>query len=572
MAKVYGIDLGTTYSVIATLDDNGMPEVIANQDEGSDLLASAVYFQDGADPVVGEVAKNQKDLEPERVVEFVKRYIGKPDAPTYEFDGVQYDPITISSLILKRMKAYADDQGHDVKNVVITCPAYFGNEEKAATKQAGIIAGLNVLNIVHEPTAAALNYCVREFKENRKIMVYDLGGGTFDITLFDYSVDESGKALIDVIKTGGNDRLGGIDWDARMFDYMCDKYTYENGTEISDIDEELEATIKAQVEQAKRDLSTLEKKSYTIKYDGDRTRIELTRKEFEELTQDLVQQTMDFVNQLLVDASLASDDIDVVLLVGGSTLMPMIKNAVEAVFPGKVRVEQPNLAVAKGAALSAAIEWNETIKKLIEEPSSSMDTAQVHDEVTEEIREEIQEEIQHGNAADLMINVPQQVSTVSDKLTRSLGPAVFVSEDSYMIDNLLFIGDEIPAQAESVYGTRVDNASEIVVNVYENVSEDRVNKHVTPCFDVEGNPQYTDPALKVKRIGEVRLQLPPNTPKGSPIQVVFKSSTVGLEVTAINMETGESAETVITSENTKTKEELDEAKSRFANIKTSGQI
>ena len=260
MAKVYGIDLGTTYSVISTLDDNGMPEVITNQDEGSDLLASAVYFQDGADPVVGEVAKNQKDIEPERVVEFVKRYIGKPDAPTYEFDGVKYDPITISSLILKRMKAYADAQGHDVKNVVITCPAYFGNEEKAATRQAGIIAGLNVLNIVHEPTAAALNYCVREFKENRKIMVYDLGGGTFDITLFDFSVDDSGKALIDVIKTGGNDRLGGIDWDARMFDYMCQKYAFENGTEVSDMDDELRATIRAQVEQAKKDLSTLEKK------------------------------------------------------------------------------------------------------------------------------------------------------------------------------------------------------------------------------------------------------------------------------------------------------------------------
>ena len=118
--------------------------------------------------------KEPERYRPERVVEFVKRYIGKPDAPTYEFDGVKYDPITISSLILKRMKAYADAQGHDVKNVVITCPAYFGNEEKAATRQAGIIAGLNVLNIVHEPTAAALNYCVREFKESRKIMVYDL--------------------------------------------------------------------------------------------------------------------------------------------------------------------------------------------------------------------------------------------------------------------------------------------------------------------------------------------------------------------------------------------------------------
>lgn len=575
MAKVYGIDLGTTYSVISTLDDNGMPEVITNQDESSDLLASAVYFPDGADPVVGEIAKNQKDFEPDRVVEFVKRFIGKPDAPTYEFNGIKYDPITISSLILKRMKAYADAQGHDVKNVVITCPAYFGNVEKAATKQAGIIAGLNVLNIVHEPTAAALNYCVREFKENRKIMVYDLGGGTFDITLFDFSVDDDGKALIDVIRTGGNDRLGGIDWDARMFDYMCQKYAFENGTEVSDMDDELRATIRAQVEQAKKDLSTLEKKSYTIKYDGDRTRIELTRQEFEELTQDLVQQTMDFVHQLLSNVDFTPDDVDVVLLVGGSTLMPMIKNAVEAVFPGKVRVEQPNLAVAKGAALSAALEWNERIATIQDKVSKGkqitpedMDSLGVSQDGTDAADAATQ---LRGLFDQPLPDLPP-VAPPKDKLTRSLGPAVFVSDDSYMIDNLLFIGDEIPAEAESVYGTRVENAPEIVVNVYENVSEDRVNKHITPCFDANGDPQYTDPELKVKRIGEVHLQLPPNTPQGAPIRVVFRSSTIGLEVTATNVETGESAKTVIESDVLYSEDDLKKAKSRFEGIPTSGQI
>ena len=575
MAKVYGIDLGTTYSVISTLDDNGMPEVITNQDESSDLLASAVYFPDGADPVVGEIAKNQKDFEPDRVVEFVKRFIGKPDAPTYEFNGIKYDPITISSLILKRMKAYADAQGHDVKNVVITCPAYFGNVEKAATKQAGIIAGLNVLNIVHEPTAAALNYCVREFKENRKIMVYDLGGGTFDITLFDFSVDDDGKALIDVIRTGGNDRLGGIDWDARMFDYMCQKYAFENGTEVSDMDDELRATIRAQVEQAKKDLSTLEKKSYTIKYDGDRTRIELTRQEFEELTQDLVQQTMDFVHQLLSNVDFTPDDVDVVLLVGGSTLMPMIKNAVEAVFPGKVRVEQPNLAVAKGAALSAALEWNERIATIQDKVSKGkqitpedMDSLGVSQDGTDAADAATQ---LRGLFDQPLPDLPP-VAPPKDKLTRSLGPAVFVSDDSYMIDNLLFIGDEIPAEAESVYGTRVENAPEIVVNVYENVSEDRVNKHITPCFDANGDPQYTDPELKVKRIGEVHLQLPPNTPQGAPIRVVFRSSTIGLEVTATNVETGESAKTVIESDVLYSEDDLKKAKSRFEGIQTSGQI
>lgn len=567
MAKVYGIDLGTTYSVISTLDDNGMPEIVANQDEGSNTLASAVYFQEGGDPVVGEVAKNQKDIEPERVVEFVKRYIGKPDASTYEFDGVTYDPITISSLILKRMKEYANAQGHDVKDVVITCPAYFGNEERTATKQAGLIAGLNVLNIVNEPTAAALNYCCREFKENRKIMVYDLGGGTFDITLFDFSVDESGKAFIDIIKTGGNDRLGGIDWDARMYDYMCEKYAFENGVSQDDMELELQQKIKAQIEQAKKDLSTLQKKSYTISYDGDRTRIELTREDFESRTQDLVEQTMDFVTRLLDDSGVSADSVDVVLLVGGSTKMPMIRAAVEAMFPSKVRVEDPDLAVAKGAALAAAIEWNERLQTIAsggeikpeypvgdtEEPISNLPTT------AEE-------------AAALMINVPQQVSTVSDKLTRSLGPAVYVDEDHYMIDNLLFVGDEIPAEAEAVYGTRVDNQLEIKVKVFENVATDRENKHVLPSIDENGNEQYTDPSLKVKMIGEVRLDLPPHTLKGTPIRVVFRSSAIGLEVTATNLETDESAKTTITTDNTMTSDELDEARARFANIKTSGQI
>ena len=572
-AKVYGIDLGTTYSVISTLDHNGMPEVITNQDESSDLLASAVYFQDGADPVVGEVAKNQKDIEPEKVVEFVKRYIGKPNAPTYEFDGVKYDPITISSLILKRMKAYADAQGHNVENVVITCPAYFGNDEKAATKQAGTIAGLNVLNIVHEPTAAALNYCNREFNENRRIMVYDLGGGTFDITLFDYSVDDNKKALIDVIKTGGNDRLGGIDWDARMFDYMCQKYALESDLEISDMNEELRAIIKAQVEQAKKDLSTLEKKYYIIKYDGERIRIDLTRQEFEEITQDLVQQTMDFVHKLLSDVNFTPADVDVVLLVGGSTLMPMIRNAVEALFPGKVRVEQPNLAVAKGAALSAAIEWNERLDSIQEKLKKG---EEINDEDKKVIGVDQDTVVDKASALSAIeenkIDDVGHIGPVKDKLTRSLGPAIFVSEDSYMINNLLFIGDEIPAEANDVYGTRFANQPEVVVNVYENVSEDRVNNHIMPCFDANGNPQYTNPELKVKRIGEVHLQLPPNTPQGAPIRVVFRSSTIGLEVTAINIETGESAKAEIESEVLYSEDDLKKAKSRFESIQTSGQI
>jgi molecular chaperone DnaK (HSP70) len=564
MAKVYGIDLGTTYSVIATLDDSGMPEVIENYADSIPLLASAVYFPSGGDPVVGKEAKNQTEVEPDRVVQFVKREIGKADAQIRDFDGVKYDPILISSLILKRMKEYAEEQGHEVNDVVITCPAYFGNEERTATKQAGIIAGLNVLNIVNEPTAAALNYCCREFKENRKIMVYDLGGGTFDITLFDFSVDDGGRASIDVIETGGNDRLGGIDWDARLYDYICELYTDENGTTQDEMDAELRQKIRSQVEEVKKSISNMPSKSFTISHAGEATRLEVTRDKFEERTQDLVEQTLDFVHKLLETAKVSADVVDVVLLVGGSTRMPMIKTAVEGLFPGKVRVEQPDLAVAKGAALAAAVEWNERIARRLD--GQEVDSGSSQGESGVPLPPITKEE-----AAGLMINVPQQVSTVSDKLPRSLGAAIYVDE-KYVVDNLLFVGDELPAEATAIYGTRMANQSEVRLLVFENVSRDRKNKHITPSIDENGNDQYTDPALKVKQIGDVRLELPPNTAQGAPIEVVYRASATGLEIRATNLETGESAETVITTENTMTQEEMGEAIKRIASVHTSGQI
>ena len=570
MAKVYGIDLGTTYSVIATLDDNGMPEVIENQDEGTRLLASAVYFQHGGDPVVGEVAKAQYEVERDRVVQFVKREIGKSDAHVREFDGVEYDPIMISSLILKRMREYTQEQGYEGNDAVITCPAYFGNEERAATKQAGIIAGFNVLTIINEPTAAALNYCCREFRENRKVMVYDLGGGTFDITLFDFSVDDSGKAVIDVIDSGGDDRLGGIDWDARLFDYICEQYCDENGLSPDQIGSELRATMTRQVEGTKKLLSKKSTHSFNISNAGDVSRIEVSAERFEELTQDLVERTMDFVRQLLSNNSLSPGDVDVVLLVGGSTRMPMIKKAIEELFPGKTRVEDPDLAVAKGAALAAAIEWIEGFEKRKKGETDAFGSPQGFDGGGAVLPFTQEEEKQA--AALMALSNLQKVSTVSDKLTRSFGPAVFVDEIDYMIDNLLFIGDESPSEETGHYGTMANNQAAVQFTVFENVAKDRVNKYVTPSIDQDDNEQYSDPALKVKSLGNVRLELPLGTPRGTPIDVFFRCSSIGLEVRATNMATNESVETVITSDNTKSQEELNEAIKHMASVRTSGNI
>jgi molecular chaperone DnaK (HSP70) len=394
-------------------------------------------------------------------------------------------------------------------------------------------------------------------------MVYDLGGGTFDITLFDFSVDDSGKTNIDVIETGGNDRLGGIDWDARLYDYICELYTDQTGVHQDEMDGELRQKIRSQVESVKKNLSTMSNKSFIISYAGEGTRLEVSREKFEERTRDLVERTMDFVRRLLGTAKLQADDVDVVLLVGGSTLMPMVKTAVEGLFPGKVRVEQPHLAVAKGAALTAAIEYNERIKKRLEGGDTGFSRNGEKEELPPITKEE---------ADALMQKVPQHISTVKDKLNSSMGPGVFDGDGRYVIDNLLFVNDKMPAEATATYYTQVDNQPQVKLVVFENASRDRVNKHITPSEDEHGNEQPTDPAMMVKNIGELSLKLPPNTPQGSPIEVVFRDSEIGLEVSATNAVTGESVSTVITNKTRKTEEELDEAKKLFASIKTSGQI
>ena len=502
-SRIYGISFGTSYSAIATLCDAGIPEVITNQNEGSDLLASAVYFQDGADPIVGEIAKSQKDIEPEKVVEFVKRYIGKPDAPTYEFDGVKYDPITITALIFKRMVQYADWQGYEVENVVLTCPSYFGIEERTALKQAATIAGLNVLDIINEPTAAVLSsFSLEELQTSKRILVYDLGGNTFDLTLIISSFNDIAVRL-DTIRTDGNDRLGGIDWDSRLLDIMSQKYAFETGIEESDMDNELRATIASHVERIKKALSSRESASYIIKYDGDRTKFAVSRQEFEENTQDLVQQTMDYVHQILSDTDFSPDDVDAVLLVGGSTLIPMIKNAVEAVFPGKVRVEQPNLAVAKGAVVYST----SSCEEFFLEPAS--------------------EDITDGGPW-----IP---------LTRkSIGVGIFDS-DGYRINNILFMNDALPAVAQRKYYTASDDLEKICLTLYSDVSRD---EFIESCDDEFGNPQMADPDLDINRIGVFEMLLPPGTPKGTEIEVLFKNTGDMLEVKATIVKTGEETTTV----------------------------
>ena len=217
----------------------------------------------------------------ERVVQFVKREIGKPNAQTYEFDGKTYTPVEISALILGRLKQMVEEQGGTVEDVVITCPAYFGLEERNATKEAGKLAGMNVLNLINEPTAAALSYCARQFQEERTILVYDLGGGTFDVTIVKMSLVTNAEGnevqKVAVVATGGNDLLGGKDWDDKLFDFIMQACCDDNALTPDEINAETRQMIRSRVETTKKKLSNAETAKVKVNVNGAMTNIPVTR-------------------------------------------------------------------------------------------------------------------------------------------------------------------------------------------------------------------------------------------------------------------------------------------------------
>ena len=518
--STYGIDLGTTYSCIATLDRNGNPEVVRNQVDASDTLASAVFFERADKVVIGNSAKEMVETDGERVVQFVKREIGKPNARTYEFYGKTYTPVDISELILRRLKQMVEEQGGSVDDVVITCPAYFGLEERNATKKAGKRAGMNVLNLINEPTAAALSYCARQFQEERTILVYDLGGGTFDVTIVKMSLvmnkDGNEVQKVIVIATGGNDELGGKDWDDKLFDHILQACCDENGLTPDEIDVETHQLIRSRVETIKKKLSNTETAKVKINVNGAMTTINITREEFENLTSDKVAQTMTYVEDTLQKAG--NIEIDTVLLVGGSTFMPMIRNAVEARFPGKVQIEDPDRAVAKGAAIWASI--------LVEEAEEVAPSPEPVDP---------EPQPSHGSGISKRF-------VVVDKTPRSFGPGVLNEVGDYIIDNIIKMGEIMPATAMKTYYTAADNMEKIVLRAFENMSQD---ESLTPCVNNMGEPQQTEPAHKVKLLGELEMLLPPNTKKGSPIEVTFQIDAAGVYVKAVNLSTGEIVETTL---------------------------
>ena len=353
MAKVIGIDLGTTNSVVAVME-GGEPTVITNQ-EGSRLTPSVVGFAKNGERLVGQLAKRQAVSNPDRTISSIKRHMGE-GSYRVTVDGKKYSPEEISAIILQKLKADAEAYlGETVSQAVITVPAYFNDSQRQATKDAGKVAGLDVLRIVNEPTAASLAYGIDK-TDDHTIMVYDLGGGTFDVSILDV-----GDGVFEVKATNGDTHLGGDDFDKKIMDWMVDEFKKAEGIDLS-TDRMAMQRLREAAEKAKIELSGVMSTNINLPFitagaDGPKhLDMDLTRAKFEAMTADLVERTMGPVRQAMSDAGLSTSDISKVILVGGSSRIPAVQAAIKA-FMGKEPYKgvNPDECVAVGAAIQAGV-------------------------------------------------------------------------------------------------------------------------------------------------------------------------------------------------------------------------
>lgn len=347
MAEFYGIDLGTTYSCIATIDSDDLVTVIPNA-TGQLTTPSVVAFDDDGKMLVGRAAKNLLGSKPENVVALIKREMSNKSF-TRTIQGKTYDPVDISSFILAELVRFANQKRRDeedkdpIYDVVITVPAYFGNLERQRTEAAGKKAGLNVLQIINEPTAAALSYG-RKNQSNKTVLVYDLGGGTFDVSILKIH-----NGIMDTIATTGDHHLGGADWDKAIAEYALNQI----GVDFNTLTTQEQGMMTLAAEECKQTLTAQEKTTLTFSYKGIRN-VELTRKDFKSFTESLMGRTMLLIDEALDLAKIPMTVIDEIIMVGGSSRMPMVKEAIKSKFGKDSKLIDPDMAVAKGAALVAA--------------------------------------------------------------------------------------------------------------------------------------------------------------------------------------------------------------------------
>jgi molecular chaperone DnaK (HSP70) len=514
LKRVYGIDLGTTYSAIAYVDEHGKPVIVPNQE--SERITPSVVLFDGENIIVGNTAKESAKVEPHRVVTRIKQSMGDPNF-VFQYEGQAYSPEDISSFILRKVVGDAElALGEKITDVVITCPAYFGTPEREATANAGRLAGLNVRAILNEPTAAAIAYGLEQ-SEDQTVLVHDLGGGTFDITMIEIK-----DRLIRVICTGGDHRLGGVLWDEAIVMYLAEQFRTQTGEEKDPLDDpEVLNDLFLQAERGKKTLTQRDKAPFRVTHAGQQARVELDRAKFEEITKHLLDRTIELTHEMLADArGKGYSRFDKIILVGGATRMPQVRDRLVAELNMEPEIYDPDEAVAKGAALYALKE------SLLDQVHDFLSTQLAADgkpakpvELSEASEEQVAEALDHlEKELGLTLTGPvrELVSTqIVNVLSKSLGVIARNEQSLDIVYYLLPRNSEVPLERVSDFGTDKDNQAAVDIRV------------------MSGERDSPDP-LDCQEVGIATLSLPEKLPAKSPIRVKFainKDGRLGVSAT-----------------------------------------
>lgn len=534
---VFGIDLGTTYSCIAYVDETGRATVI-NNSEGTNTTPSVVNFASSNQVVVGQIAKENAVIDPNNTALLVKTLLGRTDF-AINYEGEDKSPEEVSAYILRKVAEDASKLiDKEVKDVVITCPAYFGTAERTATKNAGIIAGLNVLEVISEPTAAAIYYGCAKEQEEKTILVFDLGGGTFDVTIMNINSEK-----IEVVCSTGNHELGGKDWDEAVMRYLAEEFISQTGFE-EEFDEYAQQDMRLKAEKAKQQLSSRDEVPVMLDAAGLRARVSLSREKFDEITSTLLREAMDKTDEAIEIAKDKEYSVDEILLVGGSTRMPQVTKALIDKYGIEPKILEPDEAVAKGAAIHAVNVYVNNQKSL--EPGDSGDTTVTIAGSTKDINaDDYKEELA---VQPEMMSIGGKAREVVVATTKSFAVEVLVKDEPKCY-NMIIKNEPMPNGSISnskIFGTYTANQENVELVVYES---DLMEEY----FDIE--PDFV--------LGTATLELSGDLPAGSPIEVTFTLNTEGiLEVGGVDKTTNREVHATMQSKGIMAEEKVDELKEK----------
>lgn len=506
MAKyVFGIDLGTTYSCISYVDEAGKANIIKNM-EGDSSTPSVVNFASPTEVVVGQIAKENAVIDPENTSLLVKTLMGR-ETFAIHYNGEDKSPEEVSAYILRKVAEDASKQiDAEVKDVVITCPAFFGTAERTATKNAGKIAGLNVLEVISEPTAAALYYGCAKEQDEKTILVYDLGGGTFDVTIMNISSDK-----IEVICSDGNHELGGKDWDEALMRFLAEEFVSETGFD-GDFDAYSQQDLRLKAEKAKQQLTSMEQVPVMIDAAGLKARVYISRDQFDEITSVLLAETIEKTDDAIKVAKDKGYEVDEILLVGGSTRMPQVTKALIGKYDMEPKILEPDEAVAKGASIHAVNVYINN-KKSLSEFGANLEgdvTLEIGGTTREINADDYKEELAVTSEMMSIGGTPQNVVVATTKS--------FAVETIYNGDPVcwnLIIKNEPMEDGVIVgrddFGTLCENQNSVEIKVYE-------SDFMEESYGVDED----------FLLGTASLDLPENLPKGAPIEIRFELNTEGI--------------------------------------------